>query len=85
MQILLENVLPYLGVTPIYSTEAEQKGAPVIVPDVRGLEKNEARKILKDFECEFIGVGEKIIDQFPIAGELVNRGERILLRVSEEK
>ncbi|MCL2456368.1 MAG: penicillin-binding transpeptidase domain-containing protein, partial [Defluviitaleaceae bacterium] len=85
MQILLENVLPYLGVTPIYSTEAEQKGAPVLVPDVRGTEKKDAQKILRDagFECDFIGVGEKIVEQFPIAGEIVNRGERILLRVTQ--
>jgi len=82
MQVLLENVLPYLGITPIYATEAEQKGAPVAVPDIRGLAKSEALKILKEagFNHDMIGMGETIIDQFPIPGELVNPGGRILLR-----
>ncbi|MCL1884677.1 MAG: penicillin-binding transpeptidase domain-containing protein [Defluviitaleaceae bacterium] len=83
MQILLENVLPYLGVTPIYVTEAEQDGAPVIVPDIRGMEKKEALRILEESELEhdITGSGDSILDQFPIPGEVVNRGERILLRV----
>ncbi|MCL2224235.1 MAG: penicillin-binding transpeptidase domain-containing protein [Defluviitaleaceae bacterium] len=83
MQILLENVLPYLGVTPIYVTEDEQEGAPVLVPDLRGLPKKEALQILKDSELthDLIGTGDTVLEQFPIAGELVNRGERVLLRI----
>jgi stage V sporulation protein D (sporulation-specific penicillin-binding protein) len=83
MQILLENVLPYLGVTPIYQTKAEQDGAPVAVPDVRGLATKEAQRLLQDagLKYDLMGTGEAIADQFPIAGEIVNKGERILLRV----
>jgi len=83
MQILLENVLPYLGVTPVYTTEKEQEGAPVIVPELRGMEKKEALKILEEagLRHDFTGQGDTILEQFPIPGELVNRGERILLRV----
>ncbi|MCL1862963.1 MAG: penicillin-binding transpeptidase domain-containing protein [Defluviitaleaceae bacterium] len=84
MQLLLENVLPYLGVTPLYVTEAEQEGAPVTVPDIRGLPKNEALNILKEANLihDITGSGEHVLEQFPIPGEIVNRGGRILLRVN---
>jgi len=83
MQIMLENVLPHLGVEPMYITEEEQAGAPVFVPSLRGLSKNEARQLLQEIglRYETIGEGDIIADQFPIPGELVNRGGRILLRV----
>ena len=85
MQVLLENVLPYLGVTPSYTeSELEEKGtAPVAVPALRGLEKKEALKLLDEAGLGHLvtGEGDKIIEQFPIAGEMVNQGERILLRV----
>ncbi|MCL2387869.1 MAG: penicillin-binding transpeptidase domain-containing protein [Defluviitaleaceae bacterium] len=83
MQLLLENVLPYLGVTPIYTTQAEQEGAPVTVPNLRNMTRTDALAVLKESELAYdiIGTGNTIIDQFPIPGELVNRGERVLLRV----
>ena len=85
MQILLQNVLPYLGVTPVY-TESElaiQGTAPVTLPNLRGMDKDEALEILKNNNLDFdiVGQGTTIIDQFPIPGELVNQGERVLLRV----
>ncbi|MCL1845262.1 MAG: penicillin-binding transpeptidase domain-containing protein [Defluviitaleaceae bacterium] len=83
MQALLENVLPYLGVEAIYVSEEELDVAPVIMPNVRGLEKNEALRVLKDagLGYDLIGEGGDILEQFPIPGEIVNRGERVLLRV----
>jgi len=97
MQILLENVLPHLGVVPQYITEDEQAGAPVFVPNVRGLTKNEARTLLEEagLRFEVIGArrppgqdaehpsrdGDVVLNQFPIAGELVNRNGRVLLRM----
>jgi len=83
MQILLENVLPHLGVTPMYVTEEEMDGAPVRVPDVRGAAKSDAVKALEEWglKHDTIGIGDTISEQFPIPGELVNRGERVLLRV----
>ena len=85
MQVLLENVLPYLGVTPMY-TEAEtavEGTVPVAVPSLRGLEKKEALRLLEEANLGHLitGEGDVIVDQFPIPGELVNQGERILLRV----
>ena len=84
MQVLLENVLPYLGIRPLYSEEElEVPGtAPVFVPALRGLPREEALELLKEARLGFdiVGEGDTIIDQFPIAGELVNQGVRILLR-----
>jgi stage V sporulation protein D (sporulation-specific penicillin-binding protein) len=84
MQVLLENVLPYLGIRPIYNEiELAVPGtAPVIVPSLRGMERREAQRLLSELRLGFdiVGDGYTIIDQFPIPGELVNQGERILLR-----
>ena len=83
MQVLLENVLPYLGVRPVFSEEelATPGTAPVVLPDIRGLEKAEATKVLAEASLGFdvSGNGNTVIGQFPIPGELVNQGERILL------
>jgi len=83
MQLLLENVLPYLGVIPQYITQAEQDGAPTTVPNVRNMERQEAIQLLEDANLNYdiIGQGTTIVDQFPIPGEIVNQGERVLLRV----
>ena len=85
MQVLLENVLPYLGVKPVYN-EAElavEGTVPATVPNLRGLEKPEALKLLQEANLGHLitGQGTVIADQFPIPGELVNQGEKILLRV----
>ena len=87
MQVLLQNVLPYLGVKPVYN-EAEQAiegTVPVTVPNLRGLKKSEAQALLKEANLGHLitGEGGTIVDQFPIPGELVNQGEKILLRIKE--
>ena len=84
MQVLLENVLPYLGIKPIYNeAELEVPGtAPVLVPALRGMPRSDALALLREARLGFdiVGEGDTIIDQFPIPGELVNQGVRILLR-----
>jgi len=85
MQVLLENVLPYLGVKPMYN-EAEtaiEGTVPVAVPDVRGESKQDALRMLREANLGHLitGEGDTIAYQFPISGELVNQGEKILLRV----
>jgi len=83
MQLLMENILPYLGVMPIYVTDVELESAPIITPSVRGLTRQEAFVVLREYGLNFevVGQGDNVIEQFPIPGELVNRGERVLLRV----
>ncbi len=85
MKELLENTLPYLGIKPEY-TEAEKKlsgTVPSSVPDVREKDIKEAQKILNEAGLDFdlSGDGSIVADQFPIPGEAVNQGEKILLRV----
>jgi len=86
MQVLLQNVLPYLGVTPMYNEEelAVEGTAPTTVPNLRGLEKQEALNLLKEANLGHLitGEGTIIVDQFPIPGELVNQGEKILLKIT---
>jgi len=85
MQVLLENVLPYLGVKPIYNEIelAEPGTAPVTVPDLRGETKQDALRMLREANLGHMitGEGDIIGHQFPIPGELVNQGEKILLQV----
>jgi len=83
MQVLLENTLPYLGITPVFTDEelAMPGVAPMILPDVRGMEKAEATDVLREAGLGFdvSGNGNTVINQFPIPGELVNQGERVIL------
>jgi stage V sporulation protein D (sporulation-specific penicillin-binding protein) len=86
MKELLENVLPYLGVKPVYS-EADYKLPGTItveVPDLRGLDNNEMQKILREVNLGFdiTGDGNTVTDQFPAPGEWVNEKEKILLWMS---
>ena len=85
MQVLLQNVLPYLGVKPMYNeTEAAEPGTlPVTVPDLRGLPKADVLPLLREVNLGHWVTGEwgVVTDQFPIPGELVNQGESVLLRV----
>jgi len=88
MQVLLENALPYLGVVPVFNEEemATPGVMPVILPDVRGLPMEEAAKLLEEVELGFdiSGNGDTVVSQFPIPGELVNQGERVLLWMGTE-
>ncbi len=86
MKSLLENALPYLGIKPVYTPEEEKLPGtvPSVVPDVRGLDLAEAQKLLKTAGLGFdlSGDGGAVTDQFPIPGETVNPGEKVLLRMA---
>ena len=88
MQVLLQNVLPYLGVKPVYNEveETSPNTLPVLVPDLRGLSRQEALTLLKESNLGYLitGEGNVVIEQFPMAGELVNQRENVILRVKEE-
>jgi len=55
----------------------------VTLPNVVGLEKNEAIKLLKDFKIEYTGTGTKIISQSPEANERILEGSSIRLLLGE--
>ncbi|MCL2372261.1 MAG: penicillin-binding transpeptidase domain-containing protein [Defluviitaleaceae bacterium] len=85
MQVLLQNILPYLGVLPQYTPEElTQPGvAPATMPNLRGLEKNEALRLLREANLKHLttGEGNTVQEQFPIPGELVNQNEMVILRL----
>jgi len=85
MKELLANVLPYLGIAPIFNEdELAQKGVgQVTVPDLRGQRLNTAKNTLQTLglDAETQGEGDRVAGQFPIPGELVNQGTKIILDI----
>jgi len=81
MKELMENILPYLGVEPVYTEEELKKldTPEVEIPDLAGKTAQEAEKILKelDLEIDIKGEGEAITLQFPQKGERVNSKSKI--------
>lgn len=75
MQEIFENILPYLGIEQTFSEEELSKleiteGS---MPDLSGMTKKEAAQALLEIGCEirYIGDGEYVSEQFPIAGDRV--------------
>ena len=83
MKGLLESILPYLGIEPIFSEEElEEKGiGQVAVPYLVGLTYREANAALREVGLSTLrlGEGEAVTIQFPPPGEVVNEGSRIIL------
>ena len=89
---IFENILPYLGVEPSY-TEAELSAYEIgeaQVPDFMGMTVGEAKEVLQgtDFDVRYIGLAEGegqsgkdavVTDQFPLAGEQVQKTGVIIL------
>ncbi|WFR55003.1 penicillin-binding transpeptidase domain-containing protein [Anaerocolumna sp. AGMB13025] len=81
---VFNNVLPYLGVEPHY-TEAETKEfnvGTIKMPDLVGLKKDALKDALKDIDYGDIyyeGDGETVMEQFPLAGEMINRNSDLIL------
>lgn len=55
----------------------------VKLPDVTGLSKKEAIKILKDFKIEYSGTGETVLYMSPEAGYYTKKGGTVKLLLSE--
>jgi stage V sporulation protein D (sporulation-specific penicillin-binding protein) len=83
MKELLQNILPYLGVTPQYNEQelATDGIAPVTVPDFSGKAVDEVKKELTklNLSCFVTGEGTTVKTQLPSAGEKVNQGSKIIL------
>ena len=81
---VFESVLPYLGIEPVYS-EDEKKldGVGTFpVPDLTGMTKKDVEKLLKSYEfgdIYYTGEGETVSEQFPLAGEEVNKKSSLIL------
>ncbi len=86
MKEFFQNALPYLGIEPKY-TEDEMKlpeAARIAVPDFRELSLNDATKIIKELGLVPVvdGEGDIVKKQFPLPGELVNKGTKMILYVT---
>lgn len=86
MKELLENALPYLNIEPVYTEkELTMTGvAQVSLPDFKGIPVATAKKTLETLKlkCEINGEGKTVFSQFPLAGEMVNQGSKIILSVN---
>jgi len=81
---VFDEVLPYLGIEPVYSEdELKLDGVGTFpVPDVIGMTKAEAAKLLKVYEFDevyYSGEGEVVTEQFPLAGEEVKKNTSLIL------
>lgn len=83
MQELLRNILPYLGIEPQYSEKeaVEASKAVTTVPDLAGMTLGEAKNALfqAGLSAQTETEGETIARQTPPAGELVNKGTKVIL------
>ncbi len=83
MQELLRNILPYLGIEPQYSEKEAEEAAKTVttVPDLTGMTLGEAKNALfqAGLSAQTQTEGETIARQTPPAGELVNKGTKVIL------
>ncbi len=83
MQEVMSNVLPYLGIEPIYTEEEKEleEVQQIVVPDFVGKSYEEALKIAKEqgITLERLGEGDKVIAQLPQKDERVNKNSKIIL------
>ncbi|MEF9951809.1 MAG: stage V sporulation protein D [Clostridium sp.] len=79
-QKLLEDILRYMGIAQDNSIVPENK-QKIIVPDVRGMSIEDAKKKLHEMKLDFnvIGTGKTVYDISPKPGMSVNQGTKISL------
>jgi len=81
MRELLMNILPYLGVEPMYYPEEMELTwvKDAAVPDLSGMTVLEATRAIRDvgLRPEILGEGENVREQFPRVGSAVNAGSRV--------
>lgn len=77
---IMTDVLPYLGYEASY-TEEEYKNLTVSVPEVTGINLDEAKQKINNskLEYEIVGSGDKVVRQLPEAGNQVLTGGVVIL------
>ena len=81
---LFDNILPYLKIEAQYTEKEikEYNSGSFEVPDFTGMTVEEAKKAVKAYyfdEIQYLGEGNVITEQFPSAGEIVNRNSILIL------
>ena len=88
MKQLLTSILPYLGIEPVFNEEelAMDGVGKVTVPELTGHKARDAKNILDTLglDVEIFGAGDVIINQFPLAGEVINQGSRVIIYLSAQ-
>lgn len=87
MKEIFENVLPYLGIEQIYD-ESEQKYEveTVNMPSLEGMTVKDAKALIQEnsFELRLLGEGDRVVEQFPLAGSEVAANSTVILYLKEE-
>ena len=87
MKELMENILPYFGVEPVYNEQEQEmdETKTSVVPDITGLDIKEAKKAIEDCGLTYFinGEGNTVLGQFPLTGTEVNYKSSIILTVGE--
>jgi len=83
---ILSEVLPYLGVEPVY-TEEEQAVLDVAVPKLTGKTVEEAKTLLRQqgLTVKVVGDAETVTDQLPSANVTVSPGSQVIIYAGAEK
>ena len=83
MKELLSNVLPYMGIEPVYNEKEQELTETIkkVVPSLTGLTISEAKELLKESEIDFEiqGEGEVVTNQFPPENETINTTSKVII------
>ena len=81
---VMEDVLPYLGVSRNYSEE-DPRSQEIVLEDLSGLTSAQAGDKLKKMglSTSFCGTGEVVTAQIPSAGQTIPGGAQVLLYLGE--
>lgn len=83
---IMEEVLPYIGVTSVYADD-ESDRREVSVPSVVGQTEEQAASTLEQagFGCRVVGDGDTVTDQVPTSGVRIPVSGRVILYMGENK
>lgn len=81
---VFDNILPYLGVEPMYTQEEIEKNniGSIEMPNLIGLTKKDVKEAIKEYdfsEIYYLGEGETVIEQFPLAGDVIDKNSDLIL------
>jgi len=82
---MLQEILPYLGISPRFGTN--EQAVNTQVPYVRRRTVDEAIAALEaeGFDVHTQGSGDRVIDQMPAGGAFVITGSRVILYLDQER